>query len=690
MATESPLNTQTGTAGNDLLTGTSNSDALYGGAGNDTLRGGAGNDTLDGGEGSDTAQFDLATTVDLSVHVAISPDGSDVLASIENVVGSAQADFIVGDAAANMLAGGGGNDTIRGSGGDDRLSGDAGSDSLQGGDGIDTAVYGDRSLYEIEDGARVTSTGEADTLAGIERLEFAGNEHVALDLQGNAGMAARIAGAVYGAAALADGDLVGSLLHFADAGVSYEQLVAGALADRLGTDATHAQVVDLLHTNLVGVAPDAATAAYFVGLLESGEETQASLAMMAADLALNAQNIGLATLSDSGLAFTPWSEIAGTAGADTLLGTSANDRLFGHDGNDVLNGRSPANGPHGDDSLYGGAGNDSLTGGDGADRVQGDSGNDSLLGVEGDDSLFGGAGDDILSGGIGNDLQQGGAGDDTVGGGAGNDTLAGGEGHDRVTFSAAVTVNLATGTASGTGTGIDALSGFERVDGSAEADRVTGDAHANQLFGHAGADTLAGGAGDDLLGGGEGNDALDGAAGLDRATFASVRSAYDITRDDEGVVRVQDLSGTEGTDALAGVERLEFAGGTRVAVDLDGNAGMVARIIGVVFGADAVGTPVYVGKGLAVADSGVSYEALMEMALALKLGESASASAVVELLYANLFGEAPSQAAVQEYAQLIENGTVSAAELGVIAAQSALNADNIGLAGLMATGLEYA
>ncbi|MBM4090675.1 MAG: calcium-binding protein, partial [Planctomycetes bacterium] len=80
-----------GHGGDDTLFGGAGNDLLDGGAGNDRLDGGAGNDLLDGGEGVDTADYSQATasvTVDLTAGTAVSTDGTDVLSSIERVVGS--------------------------------------------------------------------------------------------------------------------------------------------------------------------------------------------------------------------------------------------------------------------------------------------------------------------------------------------------------------------------------------------------------------------------------------------------------------------------------------------------------------------------------------------------------------------------------------------------------------------------
>ena len=136
--------------------------------------------------------------------------------------------------------------------------------------------------------------------------------------------------------------------------------------------------------------------------------------------------------------------------------------------------------------------NETITGTAFGDTIGGLGGNDTINGLAGVDTLDGGSGDDVLNGGDG---------DDHLIGGRGNDAINGGVGHDVADYTdagAGVTVNLATGLASG-GAGSDTLSGVEEVLGSAHADTLTGDANANILRGGGGIDTLNGGGGADQL-----------------------------------------------------------------------------------------------------------------------------------------------------------------------------------------------
>ncbi len=124
-----------GRNGSQILNGLGGDDVLFGEAGNDTLDGGLGNDTLNGGTGNDTALYSDATasvTVSLAAGTATGGAGTDLLTSIENVVGSNFNDVLTGDSGNNTLTGGAGNDV---------LTGGLGADTLYGGTGADHFVF---------------------------------------------------------------------------------------------------------------------------------------------------------------------------------------------------------------------------------------------------------------------------------------------------------------------------------------------------------------------------------------------------------------------------------------------------------------------------------------------------------------------------------------------------------------------
>ena len=160
---------------------------------------------------------------------------------------------------------------------------------------------------------------------------------------------------------------------------------------------------------------------------------------------------------------------------------------------------------------------------------------DVLRGTDSHDVLWGGRGDDVLAGLGGNDRLEGGPGADVLDGGADeglsyNDLVSErdnvwGDTVEYTSSEAGVTVNLATGTATGGDAEGDTLKGIESVRGSDHADLLTArdddpdteefPPEGSGLRGNKGDDTLHGGTGDDWLYGGRGNDTLMGGASTD-------------------------------------------------------------------------------------------------------------------------------------------------------------------------------
>ncbi len=173
----------------------------------------------------------------------------------------------------------------------------------------------------------------------------------------------------------------------------------------------------------------------------------------------------------------------------------------------------------GADSLDGGAGTDTAsyaTSGAGVTvnlatnlNSGGDAQGDILTNIE---NVTGSAYADVLTGNAGANTLTGGAGDDLLAGLGGADTLDGGSGSDTASYAAsgaAVTVNLATGAASGGDAQGDTLISIENVIGSAFADTLTSATAGSRLSGGDGNDRLVAGAGADVLDGGAGTDTAD-------------------------------------------------------------------------------------------------------------------------------------------------------------------------------------
>ncbi|MBY0336738.1 MAG: FG-GAP-like repeat-containing protein [Acetobacteraceae bacterium] len=176
---------------------------------------------------------------------------------------------------------------------------------------------------------------------------------------------------------------------------------------------------------------------------------------------------------------------------------------------------------------------------------RGDGAAELIGGSPSGDSLLAEGGNDVVRGGGGDDVVQGGSGDDSLDGGAGNDTASYIDAPGLVTVDLSVTAPQNTISA-----GIDILAGLENLVGSAFNDILAGNAAPNTLFG---------GLGDDTLTGAGGNDVLFGSIGIDTALFSGPRSSYSIAKAAGAGWTVS--GGSEGTDSLVSVERLQFADG---------------------------------------------------------------------------------------------------------------------------------
>lgn len=200
-------------------------------------------------------------------------------------------------------------------------------------------------------------------------------------------------------------------------------------------------------------------------------------------------------------------------------------------------------------------------------------------------------------------------------------------------------------------------------------------------IGTAASDVITGNDANNSLRGGKGNDTLAGGAGIDTAVFAGNKAGYTITAGS-----VTTIKGGDGSDTLQQIERLHFDD-VKVAFDLDGNAGKVAKLLGVVFGVQALSNKTFVGIGLEQADNGLSYTGLA--ALALNAAGARTSSGIVDLMWKNLFGAVPSAQQAAPYIALLDSGQHTPGSLGVLAADLPLNLAHIDLVGLQSSGIQY-
>lgn len=222
------------------------------------------------------------------------------------------------------------------------------------------------------------------------------------------------------------------------------------------------------------------------------------------------------------------------------------------------------------------------------------------------------------------------------------------------------------------------------------ADKVIGNENDNSLFGLDG---------NDLLEGGLGNDFIDGGAGLDTVKvddqfgLPNLRN-YSLAKSTDGSWNVSFIGptitkypspATNGTDTLTNVERLHFSDKS-FAIDLGGNAGKAAKVIGAVLGSAFVSNPTFVGIGLDYLDKGMSYSDLG--ALALKAVGASSNDSIVSIIWRNVVGFEANADQKASYIKMLDDG-MKAGDLVVMASDLSLNTIKINLTGLAQSGLEY-
>ncbi len=456
-----------GGAGNDKLTGNAGDNWLTGGAGADILIGGAGADRLHGnvatsvdlGNPGDTADYSASNA---GITIAISNASyslvgegghaeGDILAGINNIIGSNFNDFISGDTVFGVLSGLGGDDIIR------AANHSSGTNVLDGG------AHGTA-------GDTIDYSWASNVITLTIALSNTNNAVVNVDSNGAGATQIKNFENIIGGAG--DDILTGNnVANVIEGGAGADTLTGGGGVDTISYAGSKMGVnISLENAFQNGSEQQKAT---FDGIVANGDA--------------------------AGDILQGFTHFIGSAKNDIVQGNSTRaETIFGRDGNDDLSGGDgnfgdKLDGGKGDDNLYGGAGGDTLIGGDGADWAAyggasgitvgiavtlgkngtstgfaasgGEAAGDTLIGIENvsgsdfDDKITGNELANELWGNVGNDALNGNAGIDTLVGGDDNDTLTGGadadildgrDGNDTINYAlsaAGVTVNL---TAQGT------------------------------------------------------------------------------------------------------------------------------------------------------------------------------------------------------------------------------------------------
>jgi len=687
-----------GGTGNDQLIGGSGDDKLYGYEGNDTLDGGDGNDTLDGGSGDDILKGgdgeDKLFAQNGGKDSLYGGNGNDVLNAYTGtgdklLDGGAGNDVLYGGTGNDQLIGGSGDDKLYGYEGNDTLDGGDGNDTLDGGDGNDTYYISNQHQYIDDSSGTDTAYVSASFVkipSSIEKVIYT-NGAQALPYWIDALLPDEAAG-------LRFLDLLGSTktfnYTFPTSLPSYDTSNKDAKSWKPFTSVQQQRALDAL--NYVSTALD-------LSFVKSSDAS-----------ALNTITFSNNDQSKNGKGSSGYADYPDSvfAGSDLFLDNSPSspdnptlrDGTYGaltliHELGHALGLKHPFGGPNPVSGVIETPPSLSTSEDKTAYTVMSYTESPaqfylkySVLDIAALQYLYGPS----KTSRIGNDTYSISTSDNNfIWDGTGTDTISaascnqgctiyltpgywgfiGNSKASNITSAGQITVNFGTT--------------IENLNGSSYADKLYGNEVANIINGGAGNDLIEGWDGNDTLIGDQGDDQLNGGTGIDTAQFSSTWGNYKTALINKAFSVTDKRSGSDGTDSLTGIERLKFTDKT-IAIDLDGNAGITAKVIGAVLGSSSVKNPTYVGIGLSYTDKGMSYSDLG--ALALSAVGATTNDAIVTTLWRNVVGFNPSAAEKAPFIKMLADG-MKAGDLVVLAADTALNTTNIGLVGLIQTGIEY-
>ena len=180
-------------------------------------------------------------------------------------------------------------------------------------------------------------------------------------------------------------------------------------------------------------------------------------------------------------------------------------------------------------------------------------------------------------------------------------------------------------------------------------------------------------------------DKIEGTVGIDFFQEYSNLSGYEITKLGNGNFQIQSKFNRLNVDTTSLIERIEFSD-LNLALDINGSAGQVAKILGAVFGESYISNYTYAGIGLSYLDGGMSYKDLCGLAAA--AAGLSTPDVLVTTVLKNIYNVEPTNESKAPYLQSIANGN-SYAQIVKDLADSSSNIKNIKLADFENTGLAY-
>lgn len=275
-----------------------------------------------------------------------------------------------------------------------------------------------------------------------------------------------------------------------------------------------------------------------------------------------------------------------------------------------------------------------------------------LVGTPDDDTIYPGGGWDVVDGG---------GGFDTV-------VIIGRSSQFKLVFDSGVTY-------------IDALSGASAMTERAQLNNVEQVQFLDKTVSLVVNDTIKGQPGTDFF---------DGGLGIDTVVYSGPQERYSITKSGNRYV-VSEPTGSDDTDYLSNIERLQFSNG-KVALDLGGNAGQAARLIGALLGPSFIKDKALAGVVIGLVDQDYSIESIANLGLNtsfyLTLAGSTKNEDFVNHVFRNVVGRTPEVNEQKTYVDMLNAGTSQAA-LAVMAAGTEFTASQIGLTGLTSHGWDF-
>lgn len=227
-------------------------------------------------------------------------------------------------------------------------------------------------------------------------------------------------------------------------------------------------------------------------------------------------------------------------------------------------------------------------------------------------------------------------------------------------------------------------SGNDVLGGAEGNDLLYGGGGNNELYGDSGNDLIIAAGVVDFLSGGAGDDVLIGLGSVAQALYNGTASQFRVTTSSQGAF-LTDTSGVEGSDRLINVQRVHFSDQS-LAFDVNGNPASAMHLLLATTGQSGLSTPKVLGQVISYLDWGYAESDVAGIILN-SLGDP-SPTAVLDLVYRNVYGQLPGDDVRAAASQAFEAG-LTAADVVLIGAHTAEIAAKVDLVGLAKQGVPY-